>query len=261
MKISIITVNLNGNRFLQQAIDSVVGQNFPDIEYLIIDGGSTDGSLTTITNAAARDGRIKWISGPDMGIADAMNKGILLATGDIVGMLHADDFYTSDDVLGIVDTAFAGMPTAKWVTGGACLVNESGESIRKIRARRYSFRRLVRSNIIIHPSTFILRQALLDAGGFNATFKFAMDYDLWLRLGNFSAPLSLDAIFSSFRIHEGSLSTKYADSAFAEEQLIRTDYLKRNGYLLWPHRLLYLLKKPLNSRLYARIRNSTSTAG
>lgn len=258
MKFSIITVNYNCNRYLYKAIISVLGQKYQDIEYVIIDGGSTDGSIDTITDAASRDERVRWISEPDMGIADAMNKGISLATGDIIGILHADDYFSDNDVLDVVAAAFANAPETKWVTGGTCLVNDVGDLIQRIGVRRYSFRRLLRSNIIIHPSTFVIRQTLQAAGGFNIALRYAMDYDLWLRLGTISMPTIIDTCLSCFRIHDGSLSTKYADSAFVEEQQIRIDYLKSTGHMLWPHNLFYMVKRPINHMFCSRLRKRSS---
>lgn len=261
MKVTIITVNLNGNRFLKEAIDSVLMQESIDLEYLVIDGGSTDGSLETIVDAAARECRIKWVSEPDSGIADAMNKGTALANGDLVGFLHADDFYPETGVLARVAAAFERSPGAVWATGGASLVDDAGTVLKEIGVRRYSFRRLLRSNIIIHPSTFVRRPVLIDVGGFNRSFRYAMDYDLWLRLGSISAPLPVDGLLSNFRLHSGSCSSSNPDGAFEEEYYIRTAYLKRTGGMLWPHKTFYLIKKPFNRLFYSRYLNRMSESG
>ena len=100
MKVSVITVTYNSVATLEDTMKSVLRQTYNDIEYIVVDGGSTDGTLDVIRNFEPRfGGRMKWVSEKDHGIYDAMNKGIRMATGDIVGTLNSDDYYTSDDVL------------------------------------------------------------------------------------------------------------------------------------------------------------------
>ena len=93
MKISIITITLNSRKYLDKSISSVLSQDHQNLEYIFVDGGSTDGTLEIIKKYAEKDQRIRWISEPDRGIADAMNKGVALATGDIIAHLHSDDSY------------------------------------------------------------------------------------------------------------------------------------------------------------------------
>ena len=259
MKVSIITVNLNGNRFLAESIDSVLGQDFPEIELLIVDGGSTDGSLATIVGACRKDSRARWISEPDRGIADAMNKGIALATGDIVGFLHSDDRYPNPGVISQVATAFASRPEAFWLTGGISLIKEAGVTFRTFAVRRYSYRRLVRSNIIFHPSTFVRKEPLRSCL-FDANLRLAMDYDLWLRLGVLGDPLLLNQPLSCFRVHQGSRSLQAADEALAEEFAIRSSFLKSWGRLTWPYLLHYLVKRLMN-RMFIRGLSLASSGG
>ena len=104
MKISIVTVTLNSEKTLERTIKSVLGQNYSDVEYIIIDGGSTDGTLNIIEKY--KDKISKVISEKDNGLYDAMNKGIKLSTGDIVGILNSDDFFYNEEVLSIVANSF-----------------------------------------------------------------------------------------------------------------------------------------------------------
>ena len=250
MKVSIITVNLDGNRFLAESIDSVLVQDYRELELLIVDGGSTDGSLATIEGAARRDCRVRWISETDRGIADAMNKGISLATGDIVGFLHSDDRYPDPAVVSKVVAGFASRPEAIWLTGGVSLIKEGSIPFRAFAVRRYSYRRLIRSNILFHPSTFVRKEALHSCP-FDVNLRLAMDYDLWLRLGAMGDPLRLDQPLSCFRVHQGSRSLQAADEAIAEEFAIRRRFLASRGRLTWPYRLHYLVKRVLN-RMFIR---------
>lgn len=256
MKVSVITVNLNGNRYLPAALDSILEQDWPKVELVVVDGGSTDGSLETIGNEAQRTTALKWVSEPDHGISDAMNKGLAMATGDIVAYLHADDCYPDRDILRQVAEAFAANPGAIWLTGGIQMIDAKGELLRMMTVRKYSFDRLVRSNVIFHPSTFVRRETLLEAGGFRRELCYAMDYDLWLRLGERMPPLSIDQPLSCFRIHAGSLSSIAADAAFVEEQEVRLAYLRQTGRRIWPHRLWFRIKRPLNRRAYRHLLES-----
>lgn len=250
MKVSIVTVNLNGNRFLAQSLDSVLGQDYREIELMVVDGGSTDGSQATIEEAAERDARVRWISEPDQGIADAMNKGISLATGDIVGFLHSDDRYPGPEVLSRVVASFASRPEALWLTGGVSMIGETGAPLRTFAVRRYSYKRLIRSNILFHPSTFVRKETLRSCL-FDVNLRLAMDYDLWLRLGAKGNPLLLDQPLSCFRVHLGSRSLQAADEAMTEEFAIRRRFLATRGQMAWPYRLHFLAKRVLN-RMFIR---------
>ena len=100
MKVSVITATWNSGKTLRTTLDSVLNQSYPDIEHIIVDGGSTDNTMEIIREYEPRyNGRLRYISEPDKGLYDAMNKGIRMATGEVVGILNSDDFYTSSDVV------------------------------------------------------------------------------------------------------------------------------------------------------------------
>lgn len=253
MTISVVTICLNGQDYLAQTLESVRIQDCVGVEQIVVDGGSTDGSIEIIRKAAKLSDSFKWLSEPDQGISDAMNKGLAMASGDIVAFLHADDFYPDKEVLRRVTQAFDSNPEAIWLTGGLLMVDKKGQTLQEFQVRNYSFNRLVRSNIIFHPSTFIRSSALRAVGGFRRELRYAMDFDLWLRLGELMSPLLIGRALSCFRVHPGSLSSVEADAAFAEEQQVRLDYLQRTGRTTWPHRLLFQVKRPLNRRSYGRL--------
>ena len=125
--------------------------------------------------------------------------------------------------------------------------------IRDIRVRRYCFRRLVRGNILLHPSTFIKRDLFNAVGGFDLSLSFCMDYDLFLRLGSVTPPLVVDKQLSCFRAHVGSRSVSHAEQAYAEEFRVRMDYLHSKGRYTAYYRLDYQIKRHLNKLLYRRL--------
>jgi glycosyltransferase involved in cell wall biosynthesis len=261
MKLSVITVCLNSRPFIGETIESVLAQDYPDFEHVIVDGGSTDGTLDLIREYAGRDPRIVWTSGPDRGISDAMNKGAAMASGEVLAHLNADDYYAGPDVLGRVAGCFTARPEIEWLTGGLAFVAMDGTFLREARVRRYSFRRLLRGNIILHPATFMRRSAFREAGGFDPGLHYCMDYDLFLRLGSRSAPLCLDSRLTCFRVHPGSRSVVCSAAAYAEEFQVRLNYLRHAGRSTWLYRLDYRLKSQLNRLFYTRLMNDGRKSG
>lgn len=253
MRVSVVTVTLNSERFLPECLASVATQGDYLQEHIIVDGGSTDGTLEIIRKQAAADSRVRWISEPDKGISDAMNKGVALATGDIITHLNSDDYYPQPGILSTVVNCFLCNPPVTWLTGGLTFVSENGSYIRDIRVRRYSFRRLVRGNILLHPSTFIKRDLFNAVGGFNVSLSYSMDYDLFLRLGNIFSPMAVDKQLSCFRIHASSRSGAQSEQAYAEEFQVRMNYLRSKGRATAYYRLEYQVKRHLNRMIYRNL--------
>lgn len=256
LRISVITVTLNSAHFLLECLASVAAQGDSLHEHIIVDGESTDTTLEIIKRHAETDSRVRWISEPDRGISDAMNKGVALATGEVVTHLNSDDYYPHPQVLSTVQGCFSRNPKAAWLTGGVTVVTDRSTFIRDIRVRRYSFRRLVRGNILLHPSTFIKRDLFNAVGGFNMSLQFCMDYDLFLRLGSVCQPLVLDEQLSCFRVHADSRSVSRAEQAYAEEFRVRMDYLHSNARSTAYYRFDYQIKRHLNKLMYRRLLSS-----
>lgn len=259
MHISVITVTLNAERFLSDCLASVAGQGDSLFEHIIVDGGSSDTTLDIIKNHAAHNSRVRWISGSDKGIADAMNKGLELATGDVVAFLNADDYYPDTQVLTSVSECFVNNPEAVWLTGGVIIVSEQGTCIKKIRARRYSYRRLVRGNILFHPSTFVKRDQINRVGGFNDSLSYCMDYDLFLRLGSMTAPRIVDKQLSCYRVHVDSQSVSNSEHAYAEEFMVRMNYLRSAGKFTGYYHFDYQIKRHLNKLFYRKLLASSES--
>ena len=184
----------------------------------MIDGGSSDGTLELLDAAD----EVRFISEPDRGLSDAVNKGIRLAGGDVIGWLNADDVYLPG-ALGRVAAAFASRPDALWATGRCLIEDGSGGEIRRgvtaykdFFLRRYSYGLLLTQNFISCPATFVRREAFERVGILDERFKYSMDYDLWLRLGRLCDPLVIDEPIAAFRMAEGSLSMSGFERQFAE---------------------------------------------
>ena len=184
MKLSIITATYNSERTLRDTMESILNQTFQDFEYIIVDGASKDATLDIIREYEPRFlGKMRYLSEPDKGIYDAMNKGFAMATGDVIGILNSDDFFTSDDVLQAVVDGFAG----EYVDAVYADIHFVGTDDLTKCVRYYSssvFRPwMMRFGMIpAHPS-FYCRKAVYDQyGSFDTTYRIAADFEILLRL-------------------------------------------------------------------------------
>jgi glycosyltransferase involved in cell wall biosynthesis len=175
MKISLITIVRNAEHHVDRTIQSILAQNYPDLEYLVIDGASTDSTLEKIR---AYEGDItRIISEPDKGISDAWNKGLKLASGDVVGLLNAGDEY-GENVLSSVARFFSGHAEVGVVFGDTTLVAENGAALITNRGRFHPWRYSGGLGFY-HPSLFARRAVYESVGGFDTGLKYAMDAD-WI---------------------------------------------------------------------------------
>lgn len=181
MKISVITAVYNSRATLATTLDSALSQDHPDKELIVIDGASTDGTLDVIQHYAGQLTQV--VSEPDHSIYDALNKGLRLATGEVVGFLHADDRYADTEVLARIATAFAD-PTVAAVYGDLVYVSQADDDrvIRYWRAGEYRPARLRWGWMPPHPTLYLRRAIYERHGGFDLRYRIAADYDLILRL-------------------------------------------------------------------------------
>jgi glycosyltransferase len=180
MKISIITVVYNNTKTIRDAIDSVLSQTYKNIEYIIVDGGSTDGTVEIVRSYGNKIS--KFVSEKDNGLYDAMNKGIRLATGDIVGILNSDDFYKSNDILEIVANEFNNK-NIDCLYGDLEYVdaNDTDKIVRYWKSKPFHVGLFQKGWHPAHPTFFIKRECYEKYGLFNFDFKIAADYEIMLR--------------------------------------------------------------------------------
>lgn len=183
MVISIITVTYNSAATLCDTLESVLRQQYKDYEYIVVDGASTDGTIDMLRAYEPRfEGRMRWVSEPDRGLYDAMNKGIAMATGDVVGMLNSDDFYTSDQVLANIAKTFQSA-CVDAVYGDVHYVSHADltKSVRYY-SSRFFHRQLMRFGYMpAHPSFYCWRILFHAYGKFDLSYKVAADFELLLR--------------------------------------------------------------------------------
>lgn len=178
--ISIVTAVYNRVDTIRDALASVHGQTWTDVEHVVVDGGSSDGTLAVLSEF--RDRIAILISEPDHGIYDALNKGLSRATGEIVGLMHSDDYYADGEVLAAVAGVFDD-PAIDGVYGDLDYVarNNPARVIRRWRSGEYDRRRLQQGWMPPHPTLFLRRAVLERWGGFDTSFRIAADYDAMLR--------------------------------------------------------------------------------
>lgn len=198
---------LNQRSYLRAAINSILEQSC-EAEIIVVDGGSSDGSLEILKSYGDQ---IRYLSEPDRGQSDALNKGLKLATGEVVGWLNSDDVYKPaafSHVLRMFDD-----PNVKWIYGMVDVIDEQGNEIRRwvtkiknLRLPKLTFNQLLQTNWISQMGVFWRRDFLLTVGGLRNDYHLAMDYDLWLRFWKNCPGTFLNQTLASFRIYESSKS-------------------------------------------------------
>jgi len=181
LKVSVITVCYNSEKTIASTLDSIASQTHDNIEHVIVDGGSTDGTIN-IVKQKLRDGDV-FVSEPDEGLYDAMNKGVDLATGNIVGVLNSDDFYESDDAVATVVEMFRHTPEADLVFGDVVFVSPDNlnKVIRLYRAAHFRPWKLRFGWMPPHPATFVRKSAYERVGKYRLDMRIAADYDMFVR--------------------------------------------------------------------------------
>lgn len=227
MKISIITVCYNSEPTIERAIKSVMQQDYPDVEYIVIDGGSTDGTVDIIKKYAMNIPY--WVSEADQGIYDAMNKGIGRATGDVVAFLNSDDWYP-ENTLSEVARQF--MTDEMQILCGEMYIHQNGQ-ITRWHVKKEKMERQLRFRMgFSHPAMFVKRHLFEQYGKFDTQYQIAADYDWLLRMYDQHVPIAVtDKVLCNFS--HGGISTKdeMLESHLMERKQVSLQALERNTEL------------------------------
>ncbi|MCK6622840.1 MAG: glycosyltransferase [Calditrichaceae bacterium] len=220
-RISIITPSYNNSRYIEDAIQSVVGQNYPDVEHLIIDGGSNDGTLDVLKKYP----HLKWISEKDEGQSDALNKGFKMATGDILGWLNADDYYQPGIFFKIND-AYLNNPAIDFLYGEYQYVTEDKQFVRKVTNCKFDKNMLFFYGCYI-PSTasFFRRRIIEDGVLIDKNLKIIMDKDFFTRIAIKGYQFQfVSEVMASFRLREDNVGNKFFHKLREENIYYLTNY-------------------------------------
>lgn len=238
-KISIVTPSFNQGDFIEETIQSVLDQGYPNLEYLVIDGGSTDGTLDILRKYS---GRLRWFSEPDSGQANAINKGLQLATGEVLAFLNSDDLYLPGALFSVA-RFFMANPEAAWLSGRCITVDAKKQKTRKLithyknfwlRFRSYKILQVL--NYISQPATFWRKSVFDELGPLDESLHYTMDYEYWLRIGKQYRLYSLPQELAVFRLHANSKSGSTASKQFDEQYSVASAYCSK-PWLLFFHKL------------------------
>src|SRR5919108_250282 len=220
--VSIITPSYNQAPYLEQTIRSVFEQDYPHIEYIVVDGGSTDNSAEIIQKYADR--LAYWISERDSGQAEAINKGFARANGEIMAWLNSDDYYMRNTI-SVVVRCFEQNPDVVMLYGDMLAVDGEGQTINVLKYKQLSLEDLLCFQIIGQPSVFFRRSALEKTGLLDPSFHFMLDHHLWIRLAQQGRILHIPQIWSAARYHEEAKNRARA-AEFGREAFRVLDWAK-----------------------------------
>lgn len=225
--ISIITPSFNQARYLETTIESVLTQDYPRIEYILIDGASTDASVDIIKKYGSK--LAYWVSEKDSGQAEAINKGLVRAKGDIIAWLNSDDYYLPNTVSRVVQV-FEENPTVIMVYGNMLAVDERGQTINFLKYKQLSLEDLICFQIIGQPSVFFRRAVLEQLGLLDSSFHFLLDHHLWIRIAQQGKVLHVPQTWSAARYHADAKNRAKA-AEFGREAFRILEWVKSQANL------------------------------
>lgn len=245
-KVSIVTPSYNQAQYLEETIRSVLLQGYPNLEYIIIDGGSTDGSVEIIKKY--EPWLTYWVTEPDRGQSQAINKGFARSTGEIMAWINSDDYYASGAFYKVVNA----FKDTLWVAGNCYVINKDGTIDYPKGQAVISMEQWLLHNLQIQPNVFWRRSLWMSSGGVDEAMHFSFDYDLWLKFSEFQMyPLWIDEYIAYYRIHKESKTGSGRKPFEVEDQIVfrrhRNKITKKDQFRVWKLRQERLASRHLSS--------------
>jgi len=223
-RLSIVIPTYQQGEYIERTLRSIVSQNYPQLQLIVIDGGSTDQTGEIIERYR---GHIAiYISEKDDGQSDAIRKGFDLASGDIITWMNSDDTYTEEALLNI-GKFFASNPSVRFAYGNRDIINENDQVIGRRRQPDFHPRIMRYCHMIVpQVAAFWQRSLYLEAGGVDASLRFCMDFDLFVKMALISPPAHLPIVLGNFRIHGDSKTSNLENVRLAEDQIVQKRYCR-----------------------------------
>ncbi len=242
-KISIVIPSFNKVKFIGKTIESIINQNYPRFEIIIMDGGSTDGTLKVISNYAGKYPQvIRYISKKDKGQWDAINKGFRISKGKILAYINADDEYLPG-AFAEIERLYRTNTDSLWFVGRGRVIDEQGARIAKLSTFYknillfLNFRvLLLMTNYLMQPSVFITKKAWKKFGPFVGYNNFVLEYDFWLKASKYKMPVVTGKYLSSFRIEPSTISSSLSNALLFQDERIVKKYTE-NPLIIFLHKL------------------------
>ena len=242
-KISIVIPSYNKARYIAKTLDSILEQKYNDLEVIIQDPGSTDGSLDIIKKYAEKYPKMIFLyKEKDSGQLDAINRGLKKAKGDILTYINADDIYSKDSYK-YVSEAYQNYHNALWFAGRGNVIDDEDKEIagfitkyKNILLTLNSYYILLTTNYLMQPSVFLTKKAYKEYGNFKGTKQFVMEYEMWLRIGKVQMPVIIPKCLSSFRLPVASIYRNEYKKTLSEDYKIVQKFTQ-NPVILFLHNL------------------------
>lgn len=246
MRLSIVTPSLNQGKYIERTIKSVLDQNYPDLEYWVTDGGSTDETLDILRRY---EDRLHWLSEKDKGQSDAVNKGWTRCTGEVVGWTNSDDTYEPGSFEKVM-RVFREHPEVEMVCGDMQVIDEEGYPLRRFVGGPFNARNHIRMGVCaVYNQSVFWRKSLLDRVGYlDTTLRYSMDYDLFCRMEGVKT-YYISEVLGNYRFQPESITCTVRPKMIKESRSVRRRYMKTGTDVLmsryWDFRVnLYSLLEP-----------------
>jgi len=254
LKFSVITPSYNQASFIEQTLLSVKEQNYCDLEHIVVDGASKDGTVQILQHYASRAGwsHLRWISEPDHGQTAAINKGFRMGSGDIFAYLCADDFY-SPAIFSFVNSYFQEHPKVDLIYGHCTFTDVQGKPLRHKKAVPFEHKRLLRGNFIWQPAVFFRALVWKQIGPLNEALHYAMDYEYWLRAARECRIAAIDRHIAFYRFHQDSKSIRREKELLHEAYCVASKFGGGGVYSWYLHHVYWPNTSGLKRRLFSLI--------